>query len=120
MVAQEQSENIDFALLEQYLEIIGQDGVTESLTTFERLMPEYLAELVVYLEQQDENEFRRQAHKVKGGCRSLGFWRLGAKMQYLERESWNWQEAKAIIDEWQDALQVDLQQVHRWLTDELR
>ncbi|RUO26478.1 hypothetical protein CWE09_07155 [Aliidiomarina minuta] len=116
MATQEQPENIDFTLLEQYLDIIGQDGVAESLETFATLMPKYLAELVALYEQRDESGFRRQAHKIKGGCRSLGFVRLGAKMQFLERESWTWQEAKTVIDDWQSGLPSNIQQAQRWLT----
>lgn len=109
------SESIDFSLLEQYFELLGEEGIRESLTTLQKLMPEYIAEAETLATAQDETNFRRQAHKIKGGCRSLGFARLGKLMEYLERESWEWGDVAEAIAQWRAWLPEDLQSVQNWL-----
>lgn len=109
------SESINFTLLEQYYEILGSDGISESLRTLEKLMPEYIAELEALGARQKEADFRRQAHKIKGGCRSLGFARLGQQMEFLERDSWSWEDAGSAIEQWRAWLPEDLQSVQNWL-----
>ncbi|MCC5880651.1 MAG: Hpt domain-containing protein [Idiomarina sp.] len=109
------SESIDFTLLEQYFELLGSEGIRESLTTLQQLMPEYISELEDKAAQQDETGFRRQAHKIKGGCRSLGFARLGKLMEFLERDQWRWDDTLEAIAQWQLWLPEDLQSVQNWL-----
>ncbi|MGX5913289.1 Hpt domain-containing protein [Aliidiomarina sp. Khilg15.8] len=115
MTAQTTDNNIDFTLLEQYLDILGKEGLGESLRTFHGLMPVYLSELEEEAAQKDEDAFRRQAHKIKGGCRSLGFTRLGQTMQFLERETWDWQEVEPMLTAWREHLQTDYEQVATWI-----
>lgn len=107
--------NIDFTLLGQYYDILGKEGLAESLRTFHSLMPGYLRELRAEAAEQKEEAFRRQAHKIKGGCRSLGFTRLGATMQFLERENWQWAEVDVLLQKWEQHLQQDYEQVDSWL-----
>lgn len=109
------SESIDFSLLEQYFELLGEEGIRESLATLQKLMPEYIAEAEGLAAEQDETNFRRQAHKIKGGCRSLGFTRLGKLMEYLEREPWDWAQVAEVIAQWRAWLPEDLQSVQNWL-----
>lgn len=109
------SESIDFALLEQYFELIGAESTRESLMTLQNILPDYIAEAEDLAAQQDETNFRRQAHKVKGGCRSLGFTRLGQQMEFLEREPWDWEQAEAALAQWRTWLPEDLQSVQNWL-----
>lgn len=115
MATQTTDNNIDFTLLGQYYDILGKDGLAESLRTFHSLMPGYLNELQEEARVHNEEAFRRQAHKVKGGCRSLGFTRLGTTMQFLERENWDWAEIGALLEDWEKHLQHDYEQVDDWL-----
>lgn len=115
MTTTDTENTIDFTLLEQYYEILGKEGLNESLLTFNSLMPGYLDELREQAKQEDETAFRRQAHKIKGGCRSLGFTRLGSVMQFLEREEWVWEEIDPLLDTWRDNLQLDYERVESWL-----
>lgn len=110
------SEAIDYTLLNQYRDMLGTDGISQSLQTLETLIPSYLSELAALGEAEDEPAFRRQAHKVKGACRSLGFARLGDAMQYLEREHWTWADANAVQTECHAWLKADLDEVKRWLS----
>lgn len=115
MTSMHNFESIDFTLLSQYHEMLGKSGVTDSLSTLETLMPQYYAELAALAEQRDETAFRRQAHKIKGACRSLGFSRLGEVMQNLERDQWSWAEAGQMLSQWESWLAVDIEQVKAWL-----
>lgn len=115
MATHQTDTTIDFTLLEQYRDILGEEGLSESLRTFHSLMPVYLQELQEEASRKDEDAFRRQAHKIKGGCRSLGFTRLGAVMQFLERDTWQWGEIEPLLTEWKQHLQVDHEQAVTWL-----
>lgn len=109
-------ESFDFTLLRQYYDILGKEGVAQSLVTFNRLIPEYIQELQSLI-CEDETLFRRQAHKIKGSCRSLGFLRLGKLMEFLERETWTWDEAKTKVEQFAEFVQPDQQAVETWLND---
>ena len=111
------SEPINYKLLEQYRELLGKDGVAHSLTTLETLIPDYMAELETLNGTQQEPELRRQAHKVKGACRSLGFVRLGEAMHFLERDSWTWPQVDAVLHQSELWLTDDLEEVKRWLKE---
>ncbi|RUO29803.1 histidine kinase [Aliidiomarina sedimenti] len=108
-------ESLDEELLSQYHELLGEEGLTQSLDTFARLMPEYIVELERFALAEEEDDFRRQAHKVKGGCRSLGFARLGALMQYLEKDHWQWPEVPALIADARQWLAEDQETARQWL-----
>lgn len=114
MASINKSESIDFTLLRQYYDILGKEGVSQSLITFNRLIPEYIQELQSLM-LEDEKLFRRQAHKIKGSCRSLGFLRLGKLMEFLEQETWTWDEAKTKVEQFVEALQPDQHAAEAWL-----
>lgn len=109
------SETIDQELLKQYQELLGSSGLKESLETLKSLMPTYYDELCQYYQAEDESAFRRQAHKMKGACRSLGFARLGEAMAFLEKETWQWQQAAEVMSLWSNWLVDDLAEVEYWL-----
>ena len=109
------SESINYTLLEQYRDMLGADGVAHSLATLTELLPSYLEELKQHASKQQEDAFRRQAHKVKGGAHSLGFVRIGAAMQFLERDHWNWDQANRVIAECEQWLSTDIPEVTAWL-----
>lgn len=110
------SETINYTLLEQYHEMLGSDGIGHSLATLTELLPSYLDELKQRAQAQEEDAFRRQAHKVKGGARSLGFVRIGAAMQFLEQDRWDWEQATSVIDECEQWLSTDVAEVTDWLS----
>lgn len=109
------SESINYTLLEQYRDMLGVDGIAHSLATLTELLPSYLDELKQHAHEHHEEAFRRQAHKVKGGARSLGFVRIGAAMQFLEQDSWDWKQANSVISECEQWLSTDIAEVTAWL-----
>ena len=112
------SESINYGLLEQYRDLLGVDGIAHSLATLSELWPGYLDELKAHARARQEEAFRRQAHKIKGGARSLGFVRIGAAMQFLEQETWDWEQTDSVISQCEQWLATDLPEVTAWLGNE--
>lgn len=110
------STDIDWALLTQYQEILGTQGISDSFQMFLKVLPDYQAEFEQLVLAQNEPGVRSQAHKIKGSCRSLGFKRLGEIMQFIEKEAWQWQEVEAHIAQWPHHYAVDTAIVEEWLT----
>lgn len=112
------SDPLDTQLLQQYFELLGREGLQQSLDTFTRLMPSYMSELQSFAAAKREDDFRRQAHKVKGGCRSLGFARLGHAMQYLEKEAWQWNDVEKVLNDAISWLETDRVSAQAWLEEQ--
>ncbi|MCC5855715.1 MAG: Hpt domain-containing protein [Idiomarina sp.] len=107
--------HIDTSLLDQYKEMLGPNGLEESVLTFRELVPSYVAELETLIAARDETGVRRQGHKMKGACRSLGFIRLANTMEMLEKSDWVWGDAEQVLKEWPPQLAADLEDVEAWL-----
>lgn len=106
---------IDWVLLEQYRDILGAEGIQESIQMFFTVAPEYFAELNGFYTEQNEAKLRSQAHKLKGSCRSLGFKRLGESMQIIEKDDWQWQDVGNELDQWPHRFATDTAIVNEWL-----
>jgi two-component system aerobic respiration control sensor histidine kinase ArcB len=109
---------IDWVLLEQYRDILGAEGIQESIRMFLQMAPEYFAELTGFYTQQNEAKLRRQAHKLKGSCHSLGFKRLGESMQLIEKEDWQWQDVGHELEQWPHCFAADTTIVNEWLVQQ--
>lgn len=106
---------LDEKLLEQYYELLGVEGVREMHEIFSDNIGGYTEYLQQLVEQRNEAETRRQAHKVKGACRSVGLQQLARGMEHLEREPWHWQEADELLAQWCVELPLHQHQLKRWL-----
>lgn len=107
--------HIDTTLLEQYVSMLGPNGLRESMTTFNELMPSYLDELEIMVAAKDSSSTRRQAHKMKGACRSLGFVRLAQAMEYIEKDAWHWQGVESLLVSWPEEMNQDTKVAMEWL-----
>ncbi len=107
--------HIDTTLLEQYVSMLGPNGLRESMTTFNELMPSYIAELETLVAVKDSSSTRRQAHKMKGACRSLGFVRLAKAMEYIEKDAWHWQGVETLLASWPSEMNQDIKTASAWL-----
>lgn len=107
---------LDEKLLEQYAELMGDEGLSEMYNAFADNIGGYLSLLRRLVDQRDQTESKRQAHKMKGACRSVGLKQLASRMEYLERENWTWDEADEMVEQW--ATELPLHQLHlkRWLS----
>lgn len=107
--------SIDTKLFEQYIELLGVEGLSASIRSFQELMPVYADELQDLIHQRESSLTRQQAHKMKGACRSLGFVRLAKRMEYIEKEAWNWEELEGTMTPWLEDMSQDLAFVIQWL-----
>ncbi|WP_194757016.1 Hpt domain-containing protein [Aliidiomarina indica] len=106
---------LDTELLQQYVEILGVEGISASFSTFEKMCPEYLNELKSVVATENETAIRQCAHKMKGSCRSLGFIRLGQSMEVIEKGQWSLEQLQTRIDAWENMLQADVKAARAWL-----
>lgn len=107
---------LDKELLEQYAELMGDDGVQEMSSTFADNIGGYLDHMQWLLKQRNEKEFRNQAHRIKGACRSVGLRQLADTMERFERESWQWQEVEEELAQWTAELPMHQHQIDAWLS----
>ncbi len=106
---------IDERLLTQYADLMGSAGVADILTTFDDNVAGYLDHIGWLVKQRDENAVRRQAHKLKGACRSVGLLQLGSLMEHIERQPWHWSELEQLLQQWAVELPKHQQQLRQWL-----
>ncbi|WP_113907146.1 Hpt domain-containing protein [Aliidiomarina celeris] len=106
---------IDTHLLEQYVDMLGYEGVQASLSTFRSLMPDYYDELETFVAVKDSASVRRQAHKMKGACRSLGFVALAKYMEQIEKDAWQWGFVNDVLEKWPTEVSQDIVLVEQWL-----
>lgn len=106
---------LDKELLEQYADLMGDDGVHEMYATFADNIGGYLDHLQWLVKERKEQEARSQAHRVKGACRSMGLTELAKVMEKLEREAWSWDEAEAELAQWAKDLPAHQHQIEAWL-----
>lgn len=110
-------ENIPFdeALLLQYLDILGYEGLELSFKTFKEMAPRYYLELQHAQKIKDETEIRRVAHKLKGSCSTLGLNRLAQALQSVERDAWSCTELSSLLQELEQQIQADVARCEAWL-----
>ncbi|MDN7136894.1 Hpt domain-containing protein [Pseudidiomarina sp. 1ASP75-14] len=107
---------LDKKLLEQYAELMGDDGVQDMYSTFSDNIGGYLNHMQWLLQKRDEKEFRNQAHRIKGACRSVGLRQLANIMERFEREHWEWQQAEEELAQWTAELPMHQHQIEAWLS----
>ncbi|CUS47303.1 MAG: Hpt domain protein [Idiomarinaceae bacterium HL-53] len=107
--------HIDTQLLQQYIDMLGLAGIEESVRAFHNVIPDYMEALETNLLAKDSGGFRKQAHKIKGACRSIGFKRLATEMEYFEKAPWSWPEVTQKVASWDSKYQEDRALLDTWL-----
>ena len=106
---------IDTELLQQYVDSLGVDGLKATLATFDGVIQEYAKLIHTAAKERKEEELRKQAHKVKGACSSVGLTELAEMMKRVEKETWEWPQVERWLIEWADAVIPHRQQIDAWL-----
>lgn len=106
---------IDTELLQQYVDTLGIEGVNATLNTFDGIIQSYATLLHQAAKARKEDELRKQAHKVKGACSSVGLTALAELMKTVEKDDWDWPVAERTLIEWADAVIPHRQQIDAWL-----
>lgn len=108
---------IDTELLQQYVDTLGVEGVNSTLATFDGIIQSYAQLLHQAAKSRNEDELRKQAHKVKGACGSVGLTALSEIMEKVEKEDWEWPVAERLLIEWADAVIPHRRQIDAWLAE---
>ena len=106
---------LDTQLLQQYYDSLGAEGLQATLTTFDQIIQSYANMLHQAAQQNNEQQLRNQAHKVKGACNSVGLMTLAKLMEQLEKEAWDWPQAQQWLNQWTDAVEPHRHQLQQWL-----
>lgn len=105
-------------MLDELVNVLGKSGVQANLALFEKLMPEYIAELQHAFQQwkiDDSPEYRQilatQAHKMKGAFASVGLKRLQEIAQLAQTDNGTeWTEHIAFwVEQMVELWQFDLE-----------
>jgi two-component system, OmpR family, aerobic respiration control sensor histidine kinase ArcB len=86
-----ESQILDTATLNDYMQSLGKDAVRRSVQLFSQLLPGYMNRLMETAVQRQEVEFQEAAHKLKGAASSVGLLWVQQQAKKLEHESINWQ-----------------------------
>ena len=111
---------LDVAMLEQYIELVGPSLITQSLTMFEKMMPDYLAVLESNLMARDQKGIAEEGHKIKGAAGSVGLQRLqmlAKQIQSPELPAW-WDNVGEWIDELKHEWRHDVQVLRDWVAEQ--
>ncbi|WP_312828927.1 Hpt domain-containing protein, partial [Pantoea anthophila] len=108
---------LDVAMLEQYIELVGPGLIAQSLTMFEKMMPDYLAVLESNLMARDQKGIAEEGHKIKGAAGSVGLQRLqmlAKQIQSPELPAW-WDNVVEWIEELKHEWRHDVQVLRDWV-----
>ncbi len=106
---------LDEQLLEQFLELLGPTGVEEMYATFADNIGGYIDHLQNVVAKRNEEDTRRQAHQIKGACRSVGLSQLAKPMEHVECDAWQWDEIDDLLEQWVLEVPLHQHQLKRWL-----
>ncbi|WP_065650298.1 aerobic respiration two-component sensor histidine kinase ArcB [Pantoea eucrina] len=110
---------LDVAMLEQYIELVGPDLITQSLTMFEQMMPGYLDVLDSNMMARDQKGIAEEGHKIKGAAGSVGLLHLQAlakQIQSPELPAW-WDNVQEWIDELRQEWRQDVAVLREWVAE---
>lgn len=110
---------LDLPMLEQYIDLVGPQLITQSLDMFENLMPGYLAVLESNMTARDQQGIRDEGHKIKGAAGSVGLKRLqqlAQQIQSPELPAW-WDNVQDWIDELNQEWRNDVQILRDWIKE---
>ncbi len=110
---------LDLAMLESYVDIVGASPVLESITMFEKMMPDYIQVLDSNMMAKDQDSIVSEAHKIKGAAGSIGLQRIqrvAQKAQSPDMPAW-WENINDWVEEIKNEYQGDIAVLKQWLSE---
>ncbi|SDH26374.1 two-component system, OmpR family, aerobic respiration control sensor histidine kinase ArcB [Vibrio xiamenensis] len=110
---------LDLAMLESYVDIVGAAPVLESITMFEKMMPDYIQVLDSNMVAKDQDGIVSEAHKIKGAAGSIGLQRIqrvAQKAQSPDMPAW-WENINDWVEEIKNEYQSDIEVLKQWLAE---
>jgi two-component system, OmpR family, aerobic respiration control sensor histidine kinase ArcB len=111
------SQILDMDMLRSYVEIVGDKPVFDSITMFEKMMPEYIEILESNMVAKDQAGIVSEAHKIKGAAGSVGLARIqrvAQKAQTPDAPAW-WENITDWVDEIKNEYRSDISVLKEWL-----
>ncbi|HAM3539637.1 TPA: aerobic respiration two-component sensor histidine kinase ArcB [Escherichia coli] len=108
---------LDIPMLEQYLELVGPQLITDGLAVFERMMPGYVSVLESNLTAQDKKGIVEEGHKIKGAAGSVGLrhlQQLGQQIQSPDLPAWE-DNVGEWIEEMKEEWRHDVEVLKAWV-----
>ncbi|MDP2715235.1 ATP-binding protein [Rheinheimera sp.] len=84
-------QQLDQAILNDYIQSLGKDAVKRSAQLFSQLLPGYMNRMMETAVQRQEHDFQEAAHKLKGAAASVGLLWVQQQAKRFEQEPVNWQ-----------------------------
>ncbi len=110
---------LDIDMLESYADIVGTASMLESITMFEKIMPDYIAILDSNMVAQDKDGIASVAHKIKGAAGSIGLMhirQLAHQAQSPHFPAWR-ENITDWVDEIKNEYKNDIELLKSWLVD---
>lgn len=114
----EPSDRLDTDMLDQYLSLVGPSLISDGLTMFEKMMPDYLEALDSNMLARDQNEIAEQGHKIKGAAGAVGLKHLQKVAQQIQSPdlpAW-WDNVQDWVDELHSTWQSDVEVLKEWVS----
>jgi two-component system aerobic respiration control sensor histidine kinase ArcB len=108
---------LDTDMLQQYIELVGPQLITDGLAVFEKMMPGYLAVLESNLTARDQKGIVEEGHKIKGAAGSIGLrhiQQLGQQIQSPDLPAW-WDNVGEWVEEMKTEWQQDVATLKAWV-----
>ncbi|MBG3081662.1 aerobic respiration two-component sensor histidine kinase ArcB [Proteus mirabilis] len=110
-------ELLDIDMLNQYIELVGPQLITDGLDVFEKMMPSYMSVLESNLTARDQKGITEEGHKIKGAAGSIGLkhlQQLAKQIQSPELPAW-WDNVQEWVDELGKDWRKDVESLRNWL-----
>ncbi|WP_034917316.1 aerobic respiration two-component sensor histidine kinase ArcB [Erwinia sp. 9145] len=108
---------LDVQMLEQYIELVGPQLITQGLEMFEKMMPGYLEVLDLNMTARDQKGIAEEGHKIKGAAGAIGLVHLqniAKQIQSPELPAW-WDNVQEWIDELKQEWRNDVEVLREWV-----
>ncbi|WP_034943671.1 aerobic respiration two-component sensor histidine kinase ArcB [Erwinia oleae] len=108
---------LDVQMLEQYIELVGPQLITQGLEMFEKMMPGYLEVLDLNMTARDRKGIAEEGHKIKGAAGAIGLVHLqniAKQIQSPELPAW-WDNVQEWIDELKQEWRNDVEVLREWV-----
>jgi two-component system, OmpR family, aerobic respiration control sensor histidine kinase ArcB len=84
------NEILDLVTLQDYMQSLGPEAMKRSAQLFAQLLPGYISKMIEAAVQQNPEDFKESAHKLKGAAASVGLLWVQQQAKKFEQETLGW------------------------------
>lgn len=112
------NKNIDFSLLENYLERLGKNVVSQMIALYQEESTKYYLELAKLIGQENQNYWETTCHKMKGAAGSVGFTQVFSFIVSIEKLRDSAEKKSQLLRELEDQNQKSIKATQLWINKE--